>query len=76
MVVGGVGVPFAFPFAGRDGMIPSNGKEDVLADYHPWDAASFAEAARGKESYADVTSGGTRLRLLSVPLMHEEKIAG
>ncbi len=45
-------------------------------DHRPWDSAGIAVAASGKERYADVTENGTRLRVLSVPMRQQDKIAG
>ena len=72
-----VHLPFVLPFPGQDMLNDDKSEQkDRLADYRPWDMAAFKEAARGRERYLDVDSGGTHMRVLSVPFKHDEKIAG
>ena len=70
-------VPFMIPLPGQEDLRADGAViKDGIPDYKPWDTETFAAAALGKERFADVESGGTRLRLLSLPLMHDDKIAG
>lgn len=76
------GKPFAPPEAHMPFTLPAgeSGSFGVRAgperDYRPWDHAGFIGASRGQEQYADTNAGGTPLRILSLPLKHDGKIAG
>jgi signal transduction histidine kinase len=66
-------IPFQIPFHGDNE--PAVQRQSA-PHYRPWDLATFAEAARGRSRFADIISNGARMRLLSIPLVHEERIAG
>ena len=65
--------PFKIPFHGET---DSDERKQGAPKYHPWSLASFTDAAQGRTRFATIVCDGARMRLLSIPQMHEDKIAG